>query len=132
MPLRCSVLPLSIVCCLLLSNIALAGTGYIISSDEGDEKVTYRVKFGGGKLNEQWTAFDVASKKFVYLRFPRNGEQPKPVAHHWNPSTGDTAPLYKFPEVDLPLPLIPNVEALKVVPFAKEKGIKVETELFFD
>ena len=50
------------------TSTSFAGTGYKVTAKQGDKEVTYEVKFGGGRRFEQWTAFDPASKKFVYLR----------------------------------------------------------------
>ena len=51
---------------------SLAGNIYDITSTDGTKTVTYQVRFGGGKLFESYTAFDPASKKFVYLEWKRN------------------------------------------------------------
>jgi len=100
----------------LLSGTASAGTIYEVTAMRGGEKVTYQVKFGGGKRFEQWTAFDPKSKKFVYLSWDRSTPEPEPVATIWDHNTGETMKLYKFPGVHHPLPVIPSLKDMKVCP----------------
>ncbi|WP_254507180.1 hypothetical protein [Anatilimnocola floriformis] len=117
---------------LLAVNVASAGSGYVISSGEGEDEVTYKVNFGGGRRFEQYTAFDPASKKFVYLKFNRGEAGPAPASSIFNPATGEMTPLYKFPDVEQPLPIIKNIEELKAVPFAKKPGIKTKLVVAYD
>jgi hypothetical protein len=106
---------------LLLVGTADAGTIYEVTATSGTEKVTYRVKFGGGKAVAQWTAFDPKSKKFVYLTWERGDPAPEPVAAIWDHRTGETVKLYKFPNVEQPLPVIPSIQDMKVCPLTGDK-----------
>jgi len=72
------------------SSIASAGTTYRITSKDGEKAVEYRVDFGGAKRFERWTAFNFASKTFVYLDFPRGSGPPAPAARIWDHRTGET------------------------------------------
>jgi hypothetical protein len=116
----------------LTASTSAAGTGYKVTAEQGDKTVTYEVKFGGGRMFEQWTAFDPASKKFVYLRWPRGQAEPKPAAAIWDHRTGETVKLYKFPGVESPLPVIPSVEAMKVCPLTGDKKFKAVPTLAYD
>ncbi|CAN5208661.1 hypothetical protein BH11PLA2_BH11PLA2_01910 [soil metagenome] len=116
----------------LTASTSDAGTGYEITSKQGDKEVTYEVKFGGGKRFEQWTAFDPASKKFVYLRWPRGDAEPKPAATIWDHRTGETVKLYKFPSVESSLPVIPSVDEMKVCPMTGDKKFKAVPLLAYD
>jgi len=100
----------------LLTGAALAGTGYEVTSSDGEKTVTYMVNFGGGMFFHQHTAYDPASKEFVYLTWKRDEPQPKPVCSIWDHQTGRTIPLYQFPRAKHPLPVIPSIEAMKVCP----------------
>jgi hypothetical protein len=105
----------------LLAGAAYAGTIYEVTATGGTEKMTYRVKFGGGKAASQWTAFDPKSKKFVYLTWERSDPAPEPVAAIWDHRTGETVKLYKFPNVEHPLPVIPSIKDMKVCPLTGDK-----------
>src|SRR5687767_10221882 len=105
----------------VLAGIGSAGTIYEVTATKGEEKVTYRVKFGGGKAVNQWTAFDPQSKKFVYLTWQRGDPQPEPATVFWDHRTGETVKLYKFPRVEHPLPLIPSIKEMKVCPLTGDK-----------
>jgi len=123
------LMALILLCCV---ESALAVTRYRITSHDGDKVVEYQVSFGGAKLFEQWTAFDPASKTFVYLSFTRGAEPPKPTATIWDHRTGETIPLYKFPDVEQPLPVIPSLGGMKVCPLTGDKKFKAETYMFLD
>jgi hypothetical protein len=105
----------------LLAGAACAGTIYEVTATKEGEKVPYRVKFGGGKAIGQWTAFDPKSKKFVYLIWKNGEPQPEPAATIWDHKTGETVKLYKFPNVDNPLPVIPSIKDIKVCPMTGDK-----------
>jgi len=111
---------------------APAGQVYRVTATRGGAPMTYEVKFGGGKLFEQWTAFDPASGTFVYLTWPRGREQPKPAGAIWDHRTGATIHLYKFPGVEQPLPVIPSVEDLKVCPLTGDKGFHITLAEIYD
>lgn len=111
---------------------ASAGMIYKVQSRNGDQQLTYEVRFGGGKLNEMFTAFDPSSKKFVYLHWPREGEPPTPAMTIWDHRTGETVPLYTFPGVKHPLPVIPNIQALRVCPLTGDKEFRAEIHIFID
>lgn len=134
--MRIRMLSLTLSCLLLLlllTNPASAGTGYEVTSTGQDGKtVTYTVKFGGGFRFEQYTAFDPSTKKFVYLTWPRDGKAPEPASMIWDCRTGETIPLYQFPEAKDPLPVIPSIEAMKVCPLTGDHNFKVKAQLAYD
>src|SRR5262245_13748184 len=105
----------------LLAASAPAGTIYEVTASSGTEKTTYLVKFGGGKAVSQWTAFDPKSKKFVYLTWGRNDPAPEPAATIWDHRIGETVKLYKFPNVEQPIPVIPSIQDMKVCPLTGDK-----------
>jgi hypothetical protein len=109
-----------------------AGEIYRVTATEEGKPITYDVKFGGGKLFEQWTAFDPASKKFVYLSWRRNLAEPKPAATIWDHRTGETIKLYKFPGVELPLPVIPSMKEMKVCPLTGDKEFQAKAIIAID
>ena len=112
-----------IIIALLMVGTAYAGRIYEVTATGGKEKVTYRVKFGGGKALMQWTAFDPKSKKFVNLTWDRkNDPAPQPAAMIWDHRTGETVKLYKFPNVEHPLPVIPSIEDMKACPVTGDKN----------
>jgi hypothetical protein len=106
---------------LLLVGTAYTGTIYEVTATSGTEKVAYRVKFGGGKSSGQWTAFDPKLKKFVYLTWDQSNPAPQPVATIWDHRTGESVKLYKFPDVEHPLPVIPSIQDMKVCPLTGDK-----------
>ncbi len=114
------------------ASTSYAGTGYKVTAKKGEEVVNYEVNFGGGQRFEQWTAFDPASKKFVYLQWPRGQAEPKPAATVRDHRTGETLKLYKFPNVEGPLPAIPSVEAMRVCPLTGDKAFKAVEFLAYD
>ena len=109
-----------------------AGTIYRITSTDGNKSIEYEVKFGGGKLFEQLTAFDPKSKKFVYLCWNRNTPAPKPAGTIWDHRSGELIQLYKFPGVDQPLPAISSINDLKVCPFTGDKNLKAVPAAVYD
>mgnify|MGYP006430793487 CR=1 FL=1 len=123
---------LSLILLALLTNIAFAGTGYQVTSQDGDETVTYRVNFGGARRFEQHTAYDPASEKFVYLKWDRGSDAPEPVCSIWNHETGKTIKLYQFPGVENPLPIIPSINAMKVCPKTGDENFKHRAMLAYD
>ena len=110
----------------------MGGEIYRITSSDGKNDITYEVKFGGGKKFEQLTAFDPASKKFVYLQWDRDGSKPEPCGSIWDYKTGDTISLYKFPGVAQPLPVIPSIGDLKICPKTGTKILSKERTIIFD
>lgn len=123
---------LSFVVLALLANDALAGTGYEVTSSDGEKTVTYTVNFGGGMFFKQHTAYDPASKKFVYLTWKRDEQEPKPACSIWDHQTGQTIALYQFPGVKNPLPVIPSIKAMKVCPKTGDKNFKSEARIAYD
>jgi len=124
---------LSLVSVALLVGLASAGTGYEVTSTTSDGKaITYEVNFGGGMMFHQYTAFDPVSKEFVYLTWPRDGRAPRAVSVIWNHHTGETMPLYRFPKVRHPLPVIPSIEAMKVCPKTGDPNFKAEPRIAYD
>lgn len=123
----------------MLTNSAHAGTEYEVTAKDGNEEVTYMVKFGGGMLFNQYTAFDPASKKFVYLTWRTrslNNEKPEappePICSIWNHETGKTINLYKFPGVEHPLPVIPSIKEMKVCPMTGDKDFTSRPMIAYD
>jgi hypothetical protein len=112
---------------------APAGTIYKVTAKKGEETVTYEVRFGGTRLAETWTAFDPKTKKFVHLSWMRRGgKEPEPAALIWDHRTGQTVKLYKFPGASAPLPVIPNIEAMKVCPITGDKAFKAVRHVAID
>jgi hypothetical protein len=120
--------------CLLSFNPTslLAANGYEVTSTDGKTTKTYTVHFGGTKASEVVTAFDPASQTFVYLYWKRDTPMPKPAGSIWVAATGETIPLYKFPDVETPLPIIESIKALKVCPYTGDKMLKVELKKIID
>jgi|TARA_B110000495_G_C22842610_1_gene491404 hypothetical protein len=98
------------------TSVSYAGTSYEVISKVEDEITSYMVIFGGGRRFKQHTAFDPASKKFVYMQWARDKDDPKPVAKIWDHETGKITELYQFPGVKNPLPIIPSIQDMKVCP----------------
>ena len=117
---------------LITISSATAGDIFEVKSRDGDKEITYQVQFGGGFLFDQYTAFDPATKKFVYLTWKREGKPPEPVMSIWDHRTGDTIPLYKFPDVKNPLPIIPSMEAMKVCPMTGDKKLTSKLIIIVD
>ncbi len=110
----------------------LAGNIYKVTSQDGDKTVTYEVRFGGGRLMDQYTAFDPDTKKFVYLQWKRDGEKPAPAMKVWDHRTGETILLYRFPDAENPLPVIPSIDAMKVCPLTGDKNFKAKLHIIVD
>jgi len=123
---------LSLVLLAMLTNAALAGTGYQVTSKDGEETVTYRVNFGGGMMFHQHTAYDPASEKFVYLTWERGKDAPESVCSIWDHKTGKTIDLYQFPNVEHPLPVIPSINAMKVCPKTGDENFQHRAILAYD
>jgi hypothetical protein len=111
---------------------ASASDGYEVTAQQGDKKITYTVYFGGGQKFDQYTAFDPKSKTFVYLTWDRTAKPPKPVKTVWDKDKGEKIPLYKFPNVKEPLPIIPSIEAMKVCPITGDKNFKAKLAVIVD
>jgi hypothetical protein len=125
---RCTVLAFM----LFVAPAVHAGTIYKVTSKKGDKTVTYEVRFGGTRLNDHMTAFDPASKKFVYLTWPRRGKKPEPAAVIWDHTTGKNVELYKFPGAKGPLPVIPSIKDMKVCPMTGDKEFKATPSVAVD
>jgi hypothetical protein len=50
----------------------------------------------------------------------------------WNHRTGETIPLYHFPDAQNPLPVIPSIEAMKVCPLTNDKNFKAKLHNIVD
>jgi hypothetical protein len=111
---------------------ALAGNIYKVTSQDDDKTVTYEVRFGGGRLMDQYTAFDPETKKFVYLKWKRSDEKPAPAMKVWDHRTGETIPLYRFPDAKNPLPIIPSIDAMQVCPMTGDKNFKAKLHIIVD
>jgi hypothetical protein len=111
---------------------AWAGERYEITAQQGGKEVTYRVDFGGGMKYDQHTAFDPVSKKFVYLTWQRDAKPPEPVSKIRDKTTGEMIPLYKFPDVKKPLPIIPSLKAMKICPITGDKNFKSKVVMLYD
>lgn len=118
----------------LLIGVSLASAGniYKVTSQDGDKTITYEVRFGGGRLMDQFTAFDPETKKFVYLQWKRSDEKPAPAMKVWDNRTGETILLYRFPDAKNPLPVIPSIDAMKVCPFTNDKSFKAKLHIIVD
>jgi hypothetical protein len=114
------------------AGTASAGTVYEVVGKSGSKTITYEVKFGGGFRFEQFTAFDPESKEFAYLEWERDAKPPVPAMQIWDHRTGETIPLYKFPNVEHPLPVIPSIEAMKVCPVSGDKQYKSKAIIAYD
>lgn len=123
---------LALVCFLIGTPSASAGNIYQVTSQDRDKAITYEVRFGGGKLMDQFTAFDPETKKFVYLKWERKGKTPPPAMKFWDHRTGEVIPLYDFPNAKKPLPVIPSIEDMKVCPLTNDKNFKAKLHIIFD
>ncbi len=131
--MTCRLLTLVSAVLLACAAAAPAGTIYKVTAKKGDATVTYEVQFGGTRLMETWTAFDPKTKKFVHLKWPRRGgKAPEPVASIFDHRTGETVRLYKFPGADGPLPVIPDMDAMKVCPLTGDKAFKAVPHIAID
>ncbi len=100
---------------------ASAGNIYQVTSKDGEKTITYEVRFGGGRLMDQFTAFDPGTKKFVYLQWKRRDQPPSPAMKIWDHRTGETISLHQFPNARHPLPVIPSIKAMRVCPLTGDK-----------
>jgi hypothetical protein len=114
------------------TSSASAGNIYRVTSHDGEKSITYEVCFGGGKLMDQFTAFDPETKKFVYLAWNRKDKPPTPAMRLWDHRTGETIPLYRFPDAQNPLPVIPSLEAMKVCPLTNDKNFNARLHIIVD
>ena len=114
------------------ADLTAAGTTYKVTSSNGTDTIEYRVNFGGARRFERFTAFDPASKKFVYLDWDRGQPAPEPVSAIWDHRTGETIQLFKFPEVDQPLPVIPSIEEMKRCPLTGDENFEARPLLAYD
>jgi hypothetical protein len=126
------VLLFAVVGLLTGTTPTLAGNIYKVTSNDGGKTVTYEVRFGGGKLMDQFTAFDPETKKFVYLQWKRSDERPAPAMKVWDYRTGQTIPLYRFPDAKNPLPVIPSIDAMKVCPLTGDENFKAKLHVIID
>ena len=117
---------------LIGTSLASAGNIYKVTSQDGDKTISYEVRFGGGRLMDQFTAFDPETKKFVYLQWERKGKAPIPAMKLWDHRTGETISLYRFPNVKNPLPVIPSIDAMKVCPISNDKTFKAKLHIIVD
>ena len=114
------------------TSVSYAGISYEVISKVDGKTTSYMVIFGGGRRFKQHTAFDPASKKFVYLQWGRGIEDPKPVAKIWDHETGKIIELYQFPGMKNPLPIIPSIEAIKVCPVTGSKDFEAIPRIAID
>lgn len=117
---------------LALTPCCLAGVVYRVTASDGKNEVTYEVKFGGGRKFELATAFDPASKKFVYLQWERDGVKPEPAGSIWDHRSGQTVQLYRFPGVAQALPIIPSIDDLTICPKTGSKKLAKRKHIIFD
>ena len=118
---------------LLLGTLsAEAGAVYKVTSQDGEKTVTYEVRFGGTRRMAEFTGFDPETKRFVYLRWERKDKPPAPAMKIWDHHTGETVPLYNFPDAKHPLTVIPSIESMKVCPLTNDKNFKHKVHLFVD
>ena len=124
--------PLLLLLIFLFAGPVFAGTTYEVTSKLDGKKITYKVRFGGGKLFEQYTAYDPASKKFVYFSWKRSETAPKPVCSIWDHQTGRQIDLYSFPNVKHPLPVIPSMQAMKACPKTGDRSFAPKRLIIYD
>ncbi len=117
---------------LIATSLASAGNVYKVTSQAGDKTVTYEIRFGGGRLFDQFTAFDPETKKFVYLQWKRTDAKPAPAMKVWDHRTWETILLYRFPDAKNPLPVIPSIDAMKVCPLTNDKSFKAKLHIIID
>lgn len=119
--------------CAALAIPTQAGTVYSVTAADGEgDQVTYEVKFGGGKLFEQHTAYDLASGKFVYVSWNRGDVEPKVAAEILDHATGRTIKLYDFPGADQPLPIIPSIKEMTFCPKTGDKNYQSKPIIAYD
>lgn len=126
-------LMMTLLFCMCMASPAMAGTGYRVTATGDDGKTTtYEVNFGGGFMFEQYTAYDPATGKFVYLQFKRGEEAPEPAAVIWDHNTGKRVKLYAFPDAKHPLPIIPSIEAMNFCPVTGDDDFKAKAYIMYD
>lgn len=119
--------------CASLALPTLAGTTYRVTAKDNENKtVQYEVNFGGGRLFEQFTAYDPGTGKFVYLSFKRGEDAPKPAASIWDHTTGRTIDLYTFPDAEHPLPIIPSIRDMASCPKTGDKQYTSKPIIAYD
>ena len=133
---------LTILSAVLLTAVAYAGAAYSFQCLNKDCAFKTDVNFGGGFVIEQMTGYCVDCKEFVYLRWARKGKEPvrkglnpdppAPVAHIWNPSTGEILSLYACPKCTKPFLPIKDVKDLTHCPRCAKDTIKLTGEGFYD
>lgn len=116
----------------LASAIVSAGEVYRVTAQEGRKTVTYEVRFGGGRMHDQFTAFDPETKKFVYLEWKRGDNPPVPEMKIWDHQTGETISLYRFPKAQHPLPVIPSMDSIRICPITKDRKFQAKLYAMFD
>jgi hypothetical protein len=128
----CRMIFFVLVGLLIGTSPASAGNIYKVTSQDGEKTITYEVRFGGGRLMDQFTAFNPETKKFVYLQWKRSDEKPAPAMKVWDHRTGEIILLYRFPDAKNPLPVIPSIDAMKVCPFTNDKNFNAKLHSVFD
>jgi len=116
----------------LFNQPVFAGTVYEVTCKSDGKNITYKVRFGGGKLFEQYTAYDPESKTFVYLSWKRTEKTPKPTCSIWDHETGRKIQLYSFPNVKHPLPVIPSMQAMKICPKTGDRNFTSKRLIIYD
>lgn len=116
----------------LVGATAWAGNIYQVTSRHDGKTVQYEVRFGGGKLRDQYTAFDPETKKFVYLEWDRAGQLPAAAMKIWDHRSGETISLFEFPGAKKPLPVIPSIEAMQVCPLTGDKHFQAKLHVIID
>ena len=123
---------IAILTLMFATSVSYAGTSYEVISKVEDKTTSYMVIFGGGRRLKQHTAFDPARRKFVYMQWARDKEDPKPVAKIWDHETGKITELYQFPDVKNPLPIIPSINAMRVCPITGSKDFEAIPRIAID
>jgi len=116
---------------LLVTIVGLSYSGefYLITSSDGN--TSYKLRFGSGKAGgSSLNGFDPVTKKLVVIHLKPGEAKPKPVAKIWDHKTGKTIPLYKFPDVEQPLPVIESIKDLTFFPFTDSKDFEVKKGFF--
>jgi hypothetical protein len=106
---------------------------YRITSTDGKKTHTYELKFGGSSTHNILLAFCPKKKAFVSLAWHRTLDKaPEVAATIWDSHTGRTLKLYRFPGCADPLPVIDDIQDLKVCPFTGDKNLKAKRIGFAD
>jgi hypothetical protein len=125
----------TLACCGFIVGLFVAGrtfAGDIYRLTSADGKTSYKANFGRGKRVQLITAFDPRSKKFVNLSYPADKPRPEPVGRIWDHASGRMLSLFKFPDVEQPLPEIPSVKDLKYFPLTDSDRFDVKLVGAFD